>query len=142
MAELNVISLAVKFNKNGSSRLQMTGGFQIWSQNLNRTTFTPFLAWQNPAFDNFWLLFGPKRGQMSSDLNFETRFGILWSFADPSLLIFSNLCFCVLHCNFKLSYEAWGHFFFEFEIYNVRFGISVPKDINMGSVAIALPKIW
>ena len=66
MAELNVISLAVKFNKIGPSRLQMTGGFLIWPQNLNRT-FTPFLARQNPAFDNFWPLFSPKRGQMSSD---------------------------------------------------------------------------
>ena len=30
--------------------------------------------------------------------------------------------------------------FFEFEIFDVRFGISVPKDIQMGGVAIALPK--
>ena len=30
--------------------------------------------------------------------------------------------------------------FLEFEIFDVRFGISVPKDIKMGGVAIALPK--
>ena len=33
-------------------------------------------------------------------------------------------------------------FSFEFEIFDVRFGISVPKGINMGGVAIALPKKW
>ena len=31
---------------------------------------------------------------------------------------------------------------FEFEIFDVGFGISVPKDIKMGDVAIALPKTW
>ena len=30
--------------------------------------------------------------------------------------------------------------FFEFEIFDVRFGISVQKDIKIGGVAIALPK--
>ena len=30
--------------------------------------------------------------------------------------------------------------FFEFEVFDVRFGSSVPKDIKMGGVAIALPK--
>ena len=30
--------------------------------------------------------------------------------------------------------------FFEFEIFDIRFGIGVPKDIKMGGVAIALPK--
>ena len=30
--------------------------------------------------------------------------------------------------------------FFEFEVIDVRFGSSVPKDIKMGGVAIALPK--
>ena len=33
-----------------------------------------------------------------------------------------------------------GQFFFEFEIFDVRIGISVPKDIKMGAVAIAMPK--
>ena len=32
--------------------------------------------------------------------------------------------------------------FFEFEIFDVRFGISVPKVLKMGGVAIALPKKW
>ena len=31
--------------------------------------------------------------------------------------------------------------FLEFEIFDVRFGISVPKDIKMDDVAIALTKI-
>ena len=30
--------------------------------------------------------------------------------------------------------------FFEFEIFDVRFGISVPKDIKMTGIAIAFPK--
>ena len=30
--------------------------------------------------------------------------------------------------------------FLEFEIFDVRLGISVPKDKTMGAVAIALPK--
>ena len=30
--------------------------------------------------------------------------------------------------------------FFEFEILDIRFGISVPKDIKVGGVAIALAK--
>ena len=32
------------------------------------------------------------------------------------------------------------NFFFEIEIFDVRFGISLPKDIKMGDVAIALPE--
>ena len=32
------------------------------------------------------------------------------------------------------------NFFFYFEIFDVRFGISVPKDIKMGGAAIALSK--
>ena len=31
-------------------------------------------------------------------------------------------------------------FFFKFEIFVVRFGTNVPKDIKMGGVAIALPE--
>ena len=30
--------------------------------------------------------------------------------------------------------------FFEFEIFDVRLGTSVPKDIEMGGIAIAWPK--
>ena len=40
-----------------------------------------------------------------------------------------------------MSNGPCGQFFFEFEIVNVRFGISVPKDIKMVGVAIALTKI-
>ena len=65
----------------------MTRGFHIWSQNLNLTTFGhlwPKIAkmaknWMLPVFDHF---FGPKGGQMLSDLNFETRSGIISSFAE------------------------------------------------------------
>ena len=32
------------------------------------------------------------------------------------------------------------NFFIELEIFYVRFGIGVPKDKQMGAVAIALPK--
>ena len=32
--------------------------------------------------------------------------------------------------------------FFEFEIFDVRIGISVPKDIKMSGVAIATSKKW
>ena len=42
----------------------------------------------------------------------------------------------------KKSNGPCGRFFSEFEISDVRFGISVPKDIKMGGVTIALPKKW
>ena len=32
--------------------------------------------------------------------------------------------------------------FFKFEIFDVRFGINVQKDIKMGGVAIALLEKW
>ena len=52
---------------NWSYRLQMTRGFQIWSQNLNRTTFDPLFGpemaenGQNPVFDYFVPFLGQKR---------------------------------------------------------------------------------
>ena len=45
------------------------------------------------------------------------------------------------HCHWKISNGPCGQCFFEFEIFDVRFGISVPKDIKMGGVAIALTKL-
>ena len=77
----------------------MTGGFQICNQNLNRTTFDSLFGqemdknWQNLALANFWPFFGQKQRQVSSDWKFETRFGTLWSFAHPFLLVFSNFDF-------------------------------------------------
>ena len=81
-------------------------------------------------------------GQMMYDLNAETRFEILSSFAaymTHFLLKFSNFDFLIPHCNFKISNGPCGHFF-EFDIFDVRLGISVPRDIKMGGVAITLPK--
>ena len=40
----------------------------------------------------------------------------------------------------KISSGARGQFFFEFEIFVVRFGISVLKEIKMSGVASALTK--
>ena len=40
----------------------------------------------------------------------------------------------------KISNDPCGQFFFEFGFFHVTFGISIPKDIKMGGVAIALPK--
>ena len=134
------------FKKKGSYRQQMTSWFQIWSQNLNRTTFYPFLAKKKRSKTGkiqFPAVFWPKRGQMLFDLNSEPRFEILSSFAayDPFLLKLSNFDFLVPHWNFKISNGPCGHFF-ELEIFDVRLGISFPKDIKMGGVAIALPKKW
>ena len=62
-------------------------GFQIWSQNSNRITFDPIFGQktvengENINFASFLPFFGQKWGQMLSDVNFETRFGILSSFS-------------------------------------------------------------
>ena len=61
----------------------MATGIPIWSQNLNRTTFDPLFDQKNDRkleFASFGPLFA-KRGQMLFDLNFETMFEILSSFA-------------------------------------------------------------
>ena len=61
--------------------------FQIWSQNLDRTTFRPLLGqktvenWQYPVFDHFWATFWPKMGWNVVRFKLETAFGILSSFA-------------------------------------------------------------
>ena len=51
------------FTKRGH-RLQMTRGFQIWAQNLNRTTFDPFLAKKRPetGFCQFSTVFFCQKG--------------------------------------------------------------------------------
>ena len=56
------------------------------------------------------------------------------------MLNFSNFDFLVLHCNFKNFKWPVRSFFFRIRFFYVRFGISVPKDIKMGGVAIALSK--
>ena len=54
-----------------------------------------------------------------------------------------NFCFLVSHCNFKKIQMVLEANFFEFEIIDVIFGISVPKDIKMGGLAVASPKkMW
>ena len=70
--------------------------FQIWSQNCNRTTFDPFYGQKTVEIWQIWLFcrlltvfgsfFGQKGGQMSSDFNFETRFGLhaSWHFIPES----------------------------------------------------------
>ena len=40
----------------------------------------------------------------------------------------------------KKNQMACAAIFFEFDIFDIRFGTSVPKDIKMGGVAIALLK--
>ena len=59
------------FNKKGLCRLQMTRGFQIWSQNLNRTTFDPLLAQKRSktGFCQYSTFFGQIGCQILFDLN-------------------------------------------------------------------------
>ena len=59
----------------------------------------------------------------------------------PLLLKLSSFEFLIPHCHWKISNGLRGQFFFEFEIFDVRCGISVPKDIKMGGVTITLTKI-
>ena len=58
------------FNKKGSYRLQMTRGFQIWPQNLNRTIVDPLLA--------------KKRS--------KTRFCQFSTFLAKNVFLFSTIC--------------------------------------------------
>ena len=57
--------------------------FPIWPQNLNRIAFDPVLNqkkaenWQNTQFCQFQPSFCQKWGQVLSNLNFETGYGIL-----------------------------------------------------------------
>ena len=70
------------FNKKWSYRLEMTKGFHIWSQNLNRTAIDPLFGQKTvknevlPVFT----VFGQKGGLLF-DLNFRTRFELLSSFS-------------------------------------------------------------
>ena len=137
--------------KKGLCRLQMTRVFQIWLRNLNLTTFDPPFRLKNgrkrgnPVFERFL----PKGGKIFNiqifNLNFQARFEILSSFVTyltPFFLKFSNFDFWVpIVISKKKSNGPCGKSFFEFEIFDVTFGINVPKDIEMGGVAIALPKI-
>ena len=55
----------------------------------------------------------------------------------------SNFEFLVPTVMVKISNDpkiSNDQFFFEFDIFDDRFGISIPKDMKMGGVAIALPK--
>ena len=63
-------------------------GFQIWSQNWNRTIFDPLFGHKQSksgksgyfaSFWSFWTFFSKKEGQLLSDFNFEIRFRILLS---------------------------------------------------------------
>ena len=75
--------------------------------------------------------------------NFETKFEILWSFQAYITLFLLKLSvfeFLVPHCNLKKIKWSMRSFFSEFEIFDVRFGISFPTDISMGGVAIAWTK--
>ena len=83
---------------------------------------------------------------MTLNLNFETRFEIRSSFSAYITrfvlkLLISHL-FPVPHCKFENSQIAVRSFFFEFEIFDVRFEISVLKDIKMVGVVTALSKKW
>ena len=79
---------------------------------------------------------------MLFDLNFEIRFEILSSSLAYSLFV-NNFKFGFVHYNFKnfkCTYYTVRSIFFDVEIFDVSFGISVLKDIKVDGVAIALPK--
>ena len=67
----------------GYKRFALMRGFQIWSHDWNWITFDPIFGpkrWKTgktPYFVSFWPFFCHKWGQMLSNFNFETRFGIL-----------------------------------------------------------------
>ena len=83
-----------------------------------------------------------KKSQIFFDFHAEARSQILviCNLYESLLLKISIFCFWVPHCNFKKLNGPCGQFVSEFEFFEVRFGISVPKDIKMGGVAIASPK--
>ena len=56
------------------------------------------------------------------------------------MLKFSNIEFWVPIVIKKKSKWLMPSYFLEFETFDIGFGISVPKDIKMDEVAIALPK--
>ena len=121
----------------------MTRRFQIRSQKSNQTTFDPFWPkeWSKTGLCQFSTVSLPKKGVNVVRFKFETGFEILSSFAAYNLLflMLSNFNFFGPQCNFKISNGPCGQIFL-FEIFDVRFRISIPKCIEMGGVAIALPK--
>ena len=108
---------------------------------------TPFLAknGRKRDFSSFRSFLGQKVVQMLFDLNFEATFEILSAFPvymTHFLLKLTNFEFLVPIIMLKKYKWPVRSVFLKFEIFDVRFGISVPKDIEMGGVAIALPKKW
>ena len=136
------------FNQKRSYRLEMTRGVHIWAPNLNRTAFDPLLGQKSvengilPPLIVFW----PKRCSNVVWFNFWDQIWnplVLSSLYDLFLLKLSNFELLVPHCNAKNFKWPVRSIFLGFEFFDVRFGISVQKDIKLGSVAIALPeKKW
>ena len=135
-------------SKEKSCRLQMTKGFQIWAQNLNRSTFAPLLPKRRSETGRcqfLTVLFLPERGQVLFDVNFETKFESSSSFAaymTPFRQRSEISFFLVPVIISKFLIAPAVNFFLEFEIFHVGLGISIPEDIKIGHVAIVLPKKW
>ena len=84
----------------------------------------------------FSTVFWPKGGQIFLDFNFEDGLEIFSLFAtymniflNSGLLIFGS----TIVIFFRLNSNFCAAIFSEFEIFDVRFGMSVPKDIKMGA---------
>ena len=77
---------------------------------------------------------------MLIDFNSEPRFDIISSFAAYMTLFIKFLKFWFLVPIVISKFQMAVRSFFKCEIFDVRFGIRVPKDMKMSVVAIALPK--
>ena len=124
----------------------MTRGFQIWSQKLNKKYLNPFLAKKRSKTGKvpFSTDFLAKRGSNAVRFKFWDQIWnplVISSLYDTFLLKLSYFEFLSPIVIEKLQMARAVNFFFEFEIFDARFGINVPKDIKMGGVAIALTKI-
>ena len=108
----------------GSYRLQMTRGFQIWLQNLNRTTFGPFSGKKNSRErgNQFSNVFWPNRGSTIVQFKF---LGHIWyplvicNLYDSFFLKILIFLFLGPHCNLNFSNGPCGPSFF-FQIRNFR----------------------
>ena len=126
-----------------SYKLQMTRGLRIWSQTLNRTIFDPLFDQKlsKNGKIQFWP-FLPKRESNIVRFKFWDQICnplVICNLYDHILLKLSNFDSWVPIAIVKISTGPCGNFF-EFEIFDVRFRISVPKEI--GGVVIALPRKW
>ena len=121
---------------------KMMRRFQIWPQNSNRITYDPFFGKKtsnsskvHTRFSQFSTVFWSIRG--SNDIRFElwAIFGILshFTYLRPQFDMIFTFWFFYFQCIFFFQITRAGNFF-EIDIFEIRFGISAPKDIIMAGL--------